>query len=681
MDVVSSGPLPIASLLWQARPSTWVLTVVCKATFTLAPNESPLALAQEPIREQDAFRDGNAAHSLMEASDLVPFKQSADVVVVGHAHAPGGRPARSLVARIAIGDVDKSIQVFCDRAFAEDGELQEGARFTRMSLSYERAAGGPTNPVGVSQPASVPNLQPPDFVLEKPADTVPAVGFGPVSASWHPNRKEHAAAWSSGALLSASLPESFDRTFFNVAPADQQLSELRGDERIVLENLHPRYPRLTTTLAAVRPRATVSGRAGLPRDISMRCDTLVFDTDRLHCTATWRGQLPLASADEAGEVRIEVDAPNRAPVIQPKKAEFQGTIDISDSGPRSLPFVGRKGPPPAPPPPAPPLPAPPPPPMPPPMMSHATAAGPWTAAPSTPLVEEPRQTVGSRMSASAPPPAVMKPVEPVAMPAAPMAPKDSMTLVWFAQETVPRIVRKPAWRSILDGLEDEPIDPEADDPALSDAPSAIEDRAQVFEVLAHGPTTSVRGVEAALAGAASKRRMPVPPLELVEGELALSFDPIERLKAMVSTATPLSAGDDALSNALASAEKFLGTAGVSSAPAVADTLSQKIRDALGQGKKGRAELVDEQVERALLEERHYLKRKLLGGSHLRGLLHIPGEEHALVTYLNDSVAQDLPLAARFRARMIAAVHPVVDEREAAAVALQAVALGRMVTMR
>src|SRR4051794_3274115 len=123
MALVSSGPLPVSSVLWQARPSTWGLTVVCKATFTLAPSEWPLAPAQEPICEEDTHRDSDAARSLREASDLAPFKQAADVVLVGHAYAPGGKPVKSLVARLLLGEIDKPIQVFCDRLFTQQGEL------------------------------------------------------------------------------------------------------------------------------------------------------------------------------------------------------------------------------------------------------------------------------------------------------------------------------------------------------------------------------------------------------------------------------------------------------------------------------------------------------------------------------------------------------------------------------
>ncbi len=171
MDVVSYCPLRVASIPWQPRAGAWALTVVCKATYNLLPVTSKLADAQDEPLAADAHWSDDEARSLHFASDLVPFKRRADVVLVGHAYAPRQEPVSSLVARLIVGDVDKSIEVVSDRAFAQDGSLREGSRFIKMPLVYERAAGGPDtmNPVGVRGDAGpnryglipLPNLLPP----------------------------------------------------------------------------------------------------------------------------------------------------------------------------------------------------------------------------------------------------------------------------------------------------------------------------------------------------------------------------------------------------------------------------------------------------------------------------------------------------------------------------------------
>src|ERR1700682_1494030 len=108
MEVRSTCALPVASLLWQ-RTSTWVFTVVCRGTVVLRPGEPTLAREQEAPSEEDSFWDDDPARSLRCPSDLAPLKPRADVLLVGRAFAPRGQPVRSLVARLALGDVDKSI--------------------------------------------------------------------------------------------------------------------------------------------------------------------------------------------------------------------------------------------------------------------------------------------------------------------------------------------------------------------------------------------------------------------------------------------------------------------------------------------------------------------------------------------------------------------------------------------
>src|SRR5580698_2170648 len=151
MDVVSLCPLRVGSLLWQPRRGTWVLTAVCKATYVLLPAESPLAQAQEYPNEDEGHWNDDPARSLHAPCDLVPFKPRADVVLVGHAFAPRKEPARSVVARLVVGEVSKAVEVWCDRVWMQDGTLREGPRFVKMPLRYERAAGGPDtgNPVGM----------------------------------------------------------------------------------------------------------------------------------------------------------------------------------------------------------------------------------------------------------------------------------------------------------------------------------------------------------------------------------------------------------------------------------------------------------------------------------------------------------------------------------------------------
>jgi hypothetical protein len=339
MDVISSSPLPVASVVWQPKAGAFALTAVCRATFLLRPGIATLAPEQEPPNLGDVHWDDDPSRSVWAPSDRAPAKPRADVVVVGSAFAPGKGPARKVVARIAVGEIDKAIEVSADRVIRPDGSVQEGPGFTQMPLVYELAAGGPSswNPVGVSGDTRdaaglvvVPNLTPPGAG----GAAIEPIGFGPIAAGW-PGRMEklgrHAAAWSHVDWPRQPLPDDLDLAHFNVAPPDQQITALREDEAIVLENLHPDHPRLVTRLPGVRPTAILEGRSGL-RVLQMRCDTLWIDTDRGLCTVTWRVQVALERTDEAGSLVVGVDPTTssgiKLPAAEPTAAAERPGADL-----------------------------------------------------------------------------------------------------------------------------------------------------------------------------------------------------------------------------------------------------------------------------------------------------------------------------------------------------------------
>ncbi len=251
----------------------------------------------------------------------MPFKRRADVLLLGHAYAPPGRSVRSLRARIQVGEVDKTIEVFGARAMSLDGLLHEGPPFSKMPLYWEYAAGGPEtdNPVGMradvadAQGATpLPHLQPPGLHVTRRGDYVPPVGFGPIAPQWPPRQARlHAALahWDYRRWGHGALPPQLDPGFFNAAPLDQQLDALRADERIVLEHLLPGHARLVTNLVPVEPRGRVEIPGRATEELALRCDTLSVDTDRGTCTLTWRALLVVDPA-LAGRV-IVTGAPAR----------------------------------------------------------------------------------------------------------------------------------------------------------------------------------------------------------------------------------------------------------------------------------------------------------------------------------------------------------------------------------
>jgi hypothetical protein len=324
MDLISQCALRAERLVWRPGHGGFTFTVVCKATFELRPELSPLAGVQEAVTIADVY--AGEAGALALASDLVPFKKRPEVLVLGHAYAPEGRQLRSLTVRVAVGEVDKALQVFGDHYFTMDDVLVEPERFARMPLAWERAAGGPdtSNPAGIPTGAAAvpdafgrvraPNLMPAGLVLTSRRAVVPPVGFGPMAPHW-PLRAvflhRHAAVWDPARWHERPLPSDIDVAYFNAAPRDQQRTLPFGDETIYLEHLHPRFPRLSTRLAPIAPVATADQGSG-PQPLQLRCDTLIIDTARGLAMLVWRGHVPLDHPDRPGRVIITAPAAPQA---------------------------------------------------------------------------------------------------------------------------------------------------------------------------------------------------------------------------------------------------------------------------------------------------------------------------------------------------------------------------------
>src|SRR5580693_8154078 len=167
VQVSARGPFAVGSTIWRDERGQLTCTVVAKATYKLAPGESPLLDAPCPIQDGDAYWDDDPSQSVHVPSDLAPFKRAAEVVVVGSAF--GGAGAASVVVHILVGGVDKVMVAFPPRHFRPDGSIDDGGSARRSAelrpqtpvdpgtplatfpLRYEVAAGGPStdNPVGI----------------------------------------------------------------------------------------------------------------------------------------------------------------------------------------------------------------------------------------------------------------------------------------------------------------------------------------------------------------------------------------------------------------------------------------------------------------------------------------------------------------------------------------------------
>jgi hypothetical protein len=323
-------PFTAGTSIWQAQDGAWTLTACVRGTFSLVHGrEAVLADAQEPVLG-DRFHESGAGlrgPSLYAASELVPYKPRADVVLVGSAFAPEQTPVDALIARISVEELDKSIGVIGDRtwSFGPDGlEPSAPVPFRSMPLRYERAARAPDNPVGfdLARPPALGDLALPNLeAVDDAPDTGQTLGFGPVHPAAATRRAllhPEALAWISDGEK-GPMPRGFDFAFYNAAPRDQQIDLLRHSATIVLENLHREHPRFIARLPHVRPRTfLVSADAERSLEIALRCDTLWIDTDRAVMTLSWRGLVGLGTPEAAGLETLVVAAESKGKELRYK---------------------------------------------------------------------------------------------------------------------------------------------------------------------------------------------------------------------------------------------------------------------------------------------------------------------------------------------------------------------------
>ncbi len=130
--------------LFPNKDGVDTLYAVIKATFTLTP-ELSIAKEQIPPFKADVYWGDPAKSSLKYGSDIHLGKLSTDVLLVGQAWSPDGRPVTELETGIAIAERKKTIRVHGNRVFKSGLlglSLSAPEPFVSMPLTYERAFGG-----------------------------------------------------------------------------------------------------------------------------------------------------------------------------------------------------------------------------------------------------------------------------------------------------------------------------------------------------------------------------------------------------------------------------------------------------------------------------------------------------------------------------------------------------------
>jgi len=295
--------------------------IVVKGTFTIgADGEAHLAEEQVPLVYADVHHGDPATTSIRYECDFAPHKPRTDILVNGSAFAPKGKAVEKLLVSLDIAGGRKEIAVVGDRYWYMGPvgmAASHPAPFVTMPITFDRAFGGRDeqhpnpkrhgaelrNLVGKGfwrsaekraiEGTPLPNIEHPHHPLRALGETPPPVGFGVVGRGWQP-RIGHAGTYDQRWLDEKFpfLPDDFDPLHFQSAPADQQVSGLRGGESIRCVNLTPEG-----VLETAVPRIGEMPVEFVFRDrrehAQARLDTLLIEPGERRLLLVWRVSIPL----------------------------------------------------------------------------------------------------------------------------------------------------------------------------------------------------------------------------------------------------------------------------------------------------------------------------------------------------------------------------------------------------
>ena len=294
----------------------WIVAVKC--SFDIRPDGSTeLTGEQPPVLQVPEYMDpaAPARSSLRHELDLVRTKLTTDVIVLAHAHAPGGAPVAALDVGFRVGPVGKRLRVTGDRVWL-GGKPSQPKPFATMPICYERAYGGidpgsrdseqpqwdMRNPIGTgfvleaahAEGLRLPNIEYPDQLMQAFGDRPAPAGFGPLGVHWQP-RLGLAGTYDERWMRERQplLPQDFDDRHYQCAPADQQAPQfLLGGEPVVLVNLAPQ-PEVRFEL----PRVILGFETFFSDGVRLlherpRLHTVILEPSALRVSLVWDSALP-----------------------------------------------------------------------------------------------------------------------------------------------------------------------------------------------------------------------------------------------------------------------------------------------------------------------------------------------------------------------------------------------------
>jgi hypothetical protein len=291
------------------------LFTLIKATFALNGSEK-VAAEQVPVALEEKYYSEPGSSSIQVASDVALTKPGTDVLLVGHAYAPGGRPTTQMDLSVSVGSLQKRVHVTGDRVWrsgAAGAEMSAPMPFVRMPLVWERAYGGvdrtkkgslehPHNPVGTGfrtgdserslDGMRLPNLEDPRAPISSWKDKAPPTCLAPIAPHWEP-RRTYAGTYDEQWQKERApfLPRDFDPRFFQLAPPELVAPRyLQGGEPVEIRGATPsgvlrfRLPLVRIVVSYLLDRS--------PQNRPANIDTVLIEPDQARLILVWRAALP-----------------------------------------------------------------------------------------------------------------------------------------------------------------------------------------------------------------------------------------------------------------------------------------------------------------------------------------------------------------------------------------------------
>jgi hypothetical protein len=294
------------------------LVVVAKGTFVFPPQDSELHLADEQLALvfADEFYGEPGLSPMRRESEFAPVKPRCDVLVLGSAHAPGGRPTDRVRVGLRVGRFVKGFDVVGERVW-DGGGPTPPRPFVQQPIHYGVAYGGvdvdpdqperqetyTPNPVGVGYyPLSrgtalagkpLPNTEEIGSAAPAPDGQYRPMAFGPVGRNFDPRFRlagTYDQRWMDETF--PFLPADFNPQYFQSAPADQQIDHPIGGEDVNLLNLTPEG-RTNFRLPLGEVPVEFSTATYERHEVVAILDTIVIEPDERRVTLAWRASHPL----------------------------------------------------------------------------------------------------------------------------------------------------------------------------------------------------------------------------------------------------------------------------------------------------------------------------------------------------------------------------------------------------